>query len=243
MSHLQEISIIILVKYFKKYIKRRLPTGEWRLFYGDELVGTFDSEDELEPARNQHWKEHGPLSDNEVLDAINTLKNNLYKESYENETIIGYHGSRGNKDFGMSNVNGIWFVNDINSDILNYYSTRDNQKTIIKAKLFLGRVLDLSMYNADIYQDETTIESFLIDCELDDKSINHYTNYFFYGGYSNTDYNEEGEPILATSVILNDLIKLYFIPNKKIDSILIMEGNDNLTICMLNSNYIEILPK
>jgi hypothetical protein len=155
-----------------------------------------------------------------------------------NNVVIGYHGSEGNDKFDRPNMNGIWFAEDKDSDIINYYSGRGK---LITAKIKLGENLDLSMYNTDEKMNDSYARGFLIDMELDDNTVNDYINVFFYQEME-TDYDEfTDEPVSTASMMLNYIIQHEFIPKKLYDSVSIMEGDEHLTHCILDNKNIEII--
>ena len=76
---------------------------------------------------------------------------------------------------------------------------------------------------------------------LADNIVNRYINLFFYEDME-TGYDEfTDEPVLSATIILNHIIEYEFIPNKMYESISIMEGDNNLTYCILDSGNIEII--
>jgi len=154
--------------------------------------------------------------------------------------VVGFHGSYGNKTFDNKNERGIWFAEDVNSDIIEYYSNRGDGRTVIEAKLKLGKNLDLSMYNADEMMNSSYADSFLNDMEIEDEDVSRFMDYFFFEDYE-TNQDEYGEPTLSASEILNHVINLLLIPNKLYDSVSILEGDDHMTYCMLNEQNIEMI--
>jgi hypothetical protein len=148
----------------------------------------------------------------------------LIWEQYSLTTL--YHGSYGNTTFDNPTEKGIWFVEDIDAGILDYYSSRGGQSTILKCMVDLGNVLDLTMYNADEYLLEDDAEEFLID--VVESRSQKWIDYFFYEDFE-TDFDEYGEPRLATSVILNHIIEYEPIIKSKYDSLAIMESDDETT--------------
>ena len=154
------------------------------------------------------------------------------------DPITGYHGSRGNREFEADKFKGVWFAEDKAAQILDYYATRDNQKTIIEAEIRLGRNMDLSMYNADEKCGLNYAGSFLRDTGLSERLVDSYLDIFFDDFVA--DYDDDGEPVLAISVMLNRLIELEFLPNRLCDSITIKEANDDMTHCILRLDHIRI---
>lgn len=159
---------------------------------------------------------------------------------YENidNYIMAYHGSEGNDKFDKPNMKGIWFAEDKDSDIINYYSGRGK---LITAKIKLGNNLDLSMYNTDEKMNDSYARGFLIDMELNDNLVNDYINVFFYQEME-TDYDEfTDEPVVTASIMLNYIIRHEFIPKRMYDSVSIMEGDEYLTHCIFDTNNIQIV--
>lgn len=156
-----------------------------------------------------------------------------------NSGVVGYHGSYGNQVFDKPNLKGIWFAEDQNSDIVEYYSSRGG---LIKAELDLGNNLDLSMYNADEMMNDSYVESFLGDMGISEKDQNIWLNRLYFEDYE-TDYDDEGEPSISASEILNNIIEYVMIPQKLYDSVSINEGQDYMTHCILNKNNIQIIEK
>lgn len=160
----------------------------------------------------------------------------LIWESYTKNNIKTlYHGSRSKGGFTEDNDKGMWFVEDINSPILDYYSTRSKEKIIFKCKINLSNILDLSMYNADTMVDEAEADDFLIDT-VEHRS-DKWIDYFFYEDFE-TDYNDMGDPVLPISSILNHLIEYEPLLKTKYDSICILEGGDETTFCIFSKNNI-----
>ena len=157
-------------------------------------------------------------------------------ESIDN-AIIAYHGSEGNDKFDRPNIKGIWFAEDKDSDIINYYSGRGK---LITAKIKLGNNLDLSMYNTDEMMNANYAEGFLNDMDLPFNVVNDYINAFF--NQMETDYDDNtGEQAVSASIILNYIIEHELIPKKVYDSVSIMEKGDNITHCIFNTGNIEII--
>lgn len=156
-----------------------------------------------------------------------------------NTVVIGYHGSYGNKGFDNPNIKGIWFAEDKDSDILDYYSNRGNGG-LIKAELKLGQNLDLSMYNADEMMDENYAHEFITDMGFEREDVDDLIDIFYFSNFE-TDYDDNGDPVLAASVLLNYIIENKMIPNRMYDSITILEGNDHITHCILDKNNIRLI--
>lgn len=163
------------------------------------------------------------------------------KENYDGTTVIGYHGSEGNTGFDRKNDTGIWFVLDPDSDIIEYYSNRSGSKKIIKARLNLGRCLDLSMYNTDYLCGLEEAESFLRDMELSESEIARVIDFTYMQATDSEHWDDNDIAILPLSGTLNHVIREYLIPQKKFDSLVIQEGQEHDTICMLNRDHIEII--
>ena len=106
------------------------------------------------------------------------------------DPITGYHGSRGNREFEADKFKGVWFAEDKAAEILNYYATRDNQRTVIEAEIRLGRNIDLSMYNADEKCGLNYAGSFLRDTGMSDRLVNSYLDIFFDDFVA--DYDDDG---------------------------------------------------
>lgn len=159
------------------------------------------------------------------------------KESTE---VTLYHGS------GISDVlniqAGTWFVDDPNSELLKYYANRGGTLKILTARVDLGKMLDLSMYNTDEMVDIDNAKSFLFDLLEDNNKVEKYVDHVFFDNSDafDFDYDSNDNEIVSISVILNAVLK-----NEKFnlpyDSIKIMEGNDNTTYCILNPSKIMIL--
>jgi len=156
------------------------------------------------------------------------------------QVVLGFHGSRGNRTFAPEKFKGVWFAVDRNSDIIEYYSARDEQKTLIAAHLVLGRNLDLSMYNTDEKANEEYVESFLRDMGLSDSEVTHYIDYFFYEDQLG-DYDDDGNVCFSFSAILNHLIEFDFLPENRCDSVTIREGDEHITHCVLRLENIKIV--
>ena len=163
----------------------------------------------------------------------------LYGLTLVESPITGYHGSCGNREFEADKFKGVWFAEDKDAEILNYYATRDNQRTVIEAEIHLGRNIDLSMYNADEKCNADYAGSFLRDTGLPEQKVNAYLGVFF-DDFAAMDYDDDGEPVLAISVMLNRLIELEFLPSQLCDSITIKEANDDLTHCILRLDNIRV---
>lgn len=147
-----------------------------------------------------------------------------------NNVVIGYHGSS-NDFLSLDPQKEIWFALDKKSHIMDYY--HGSRKTLFRAELTLGKMLDLSMYDTDDMIEYDEIRQFLIDCELSDTSVD---TWFF----TITD-NMRSDRIMLTQV-LNSIIRHELLPLKMFDSIRIKEYSHD-TICMLNHTYIKNITK
>lgn len=159
------------------------------------------------------------------------------QNSFKYKTVTGYHGSE-SKIFSLNPEKEIWFVLDRDSQILDYYSGRGS---LIEAELNLGNCLDLSMYNTDEIISEESARQFLVDCELSELEINDIIDHVYYTeNYDSAEeYDENDIPLLPLSYSLNYCIKNILLKNKKYDSLIIKEADDEHTICMLNTSLIN----
>jgi hypothetical protein len=156
-----------------------------------------------------------------------------------NREVVLYHGSGISDKLNIQA--GTWFVDDPNSPLLAYYSNRGGQSRILSAKVDLGEILDLSMYNTDEMVCIDDAKSFLFDLLEDRSKVEKYIDHVFFDNSDafDFDYDDNDNEIVAISVILNAVLKS---ENYKLsyDSIEIMEGDDNTTYCVLNPNKIKI---
>ena len=159
---------------------------------------------------------------------------------YESKKVIAYHGSKGNTKFNKPNKTGIWFAEDVNSEIIQYYSTRGKDKIILKAELDLKDNFDLTDFNTDSQLYYEDAEDFLLELSTDyvNKEKREEILEPFFGKTSPFDYEE-----ITLSHILNAVIEHNFIPNNECDSISIYEHDDELTHCILNKSCILSLTK
>lgn len=171
----------------------------------------------------------------------------LIWESYTNNNwIIGYHGSTGNKGFDKDiSQKGIWFVEDTNSSILDYYSTRNKQKTIIKCKILLSNNLDLTNYNNDTFlnlEEDDEYTDFMIDIGFSKEQISILYDILFVENNIG-DYDDDGDFSVSISVLFNSLLvldKTKYIQNNY-DSVSILEGDDEETHLIFNKENIKII--
>ena len=174
------------------------------------------------------------------INNIMTFKQYFYMTINESDEVVLYHGSGINDALNMQA--GTWFVDDPNSPLLAYYSNRGGQSRILSAKVDLGKMLDLSMYNTDEMVNIDNAKSFLFDLLEDHNNVEKYINHVFFDNSDafDFDYDDYDNEIVAISVILNAALKTenYKLPY---DSIKIMEGDDNITYCILNPDKIKIL--
>lgn len=160
---------------------------------------------------------------------MKTKFKNFIKEN-NNNFVIGYHGSYGNIDFTRPDKkDGIWFTETLDNEILKYYSTRGDSKLIIKAKLNLGKTLDLSNHDTDTKVTRSTAREFLSDIGINVKRW--MTQLYEIDSYSSNYIKHE---------ILNTILRTDDYIHDNYDSIIIKEDSV-LTYCILDRKNIEIL--
>ncbi len=150
----------------------------------------------------------------------------------ENNMIKLFHGS------GMSDKlevkAGTWFVDDPNSELLNYYANRSGKNKILAANVNLGKCNDLTMYDANDKIPFKMAKSFIYDLTEDDEFAEEIASDVY---TMDIDYEyDDDEEIVSISRIIYIIMKNR-IEKIPFDSFKILE-NDNVTYCILNTNNI-----